>query len=97
MSKCPDKMMSLIPPITVSVRISVLWAVSTVRRSDNSPIFQSDETEVVHLDHLQPLTDGVKDELQPVLAELDAEIVGQGVLVAVGDLHPFNLPHVTLD
>merc|ERR1712038_1870082 len=46
-------------------------------------ILQSDETEVVHLDDLQPLTDGVKDELQPVLTELDTEIVGQGVLVAV--------------
>ena len=41
----------------------------------NLPIFESDQAEVINLDNLESLTDGVEDKFDPILTELDCEIV----------------------
>ena len=53
------------------------------------PILESDKTEVIDLDNLQPLTGGVEQQLDAVVAELDGEIVGQGLLITVRNLHSY--------
>ena len=63
----------------------------------SSPIFESDQTQIIDFDNFQPLTGGVKHELDPVLAELDAQVEGQGVLVTVGDLHSLDVTNMALD
>ncbi len=61
------------------------------------PVFQTNEAEVVDLDDLEPLWEGVEDELDPVLRKPDAQVEGQRIPVAVGDLHPFDGAHLVLD
>ena len=41
------------------------------------------------IDNLQPLTGGVEQQLDAVVAELDGEIVGQGLLITVRNLHSY--------
>ena len=62
-----------------------------------SPVFKPDQAEVVHLDDPQPLADRVEDELDAVLGQLDDQVVGEGLLVAVGDLDPLDDAHLGLD
>ena len=51
------------------------------------PVLEPDKAEIVDLDHLQPLGYRVKDKLDPILRQLDGEVVGQGVPVTVRYLH----------
>ena len=52
-----------------------------------SPVLEPYKAEIVDLDDLQPLGYRVKDELDPILRQLDGEVVGQGVPVTVRYLH----------
>ena len=54
---------------------------------DGLPVLESDKTEIIDLNHLQPLGNWIKDKLDPIFCQLDGEVVGQGVAVTVRDLH----------
>ena len=51
------------------------------------PVLEPDKAEIIDLNHLQPLGYRVKDKLDPILRQLDGEVVGQGVPVTVRYLH----------
>ena len=51
------------------------------------PVFEPDKAEIIDLDHLQPLGNRIKDKLDPILRQLDGEVVGQRVPVTVRYLH----------
>ena len=51
------------------------------------PVLEPDKAEIIDLDHLQPLGYRIKDKLDPILRQLDGEVVGQGVPVTVRYLH----------
>ena len=64
---------------------------------DFLPVFKPDHAEVIDLNDFKPLADGVKDKFDSVLRELYGEIIGKGVPVTVGYLHPLDVADVTLD
>ena len=51
------------------------------------PVLEPDKAEIIDLNHLQPLGNRIKDKLDPILGELDGEVVGQRVPVTVRNLH----------
>jgi len=46
------------------------------------PVLEPDKAEIIDLNHLQPLGNGIKDKLDPILRQLDREVVGQRVPVS---------------
>ena len=51
----------------------------------------------MHLDDLEPLADGVEDELDAIVGEVDDQLDAERVVVAVQDLDALDAPHQTLD
>ena len=51
------------------------------------PVLEPDKAEIIDLNHLQPLGNRIKDKLDPILRQLDGEVVGQRVPVTVRYLH----------
>ena len=49
------------------------------------------------LDDLEPLVDGIEDELDAVAAEVDDQVHVERVLVVVQDLHLLDRAHHVLD
>lgn len=54
------------------------------------PVLKPDKAEIIDLDHLQPLGYRIKDKLDPILCQLDGEVVGQRVPVTVRYLHSLD-------
>ena len=61
------------------------------------PVFQTNQTQIINFDDFEPLGEGVENELDPVLGQLDRQVKGEGVPVAVGDLHPLDGAHMVLN
>ena len=55
------------------------------------PVLEPDKAEIIDLNHLQSLGNGIKDKLDPILRQLDREVVGQRVPVTVRDLHSLRM------
>ena len=51
----------------------------------------------MHLDDLEPLADGVEDELDAIVGEVDDQLDPERVMVAVEDLDALDAPHQALD
>ena len=54
------------------------------------PVLKPDKAEIIDLNHLQPLGYRIKDKLDPILCQLDGEVVGQRVPVTVRYLHSLD-------
>jgi len=69
-----------------------LWGVEV-----DAAVAQLDQLHVEHLDGLQPLDDGIEDQANAILRQVDDNVHAQGIGVGVQDLYSLDDAHLRLD
>lgn len=60
-------------------------------------IFKSEQGEIVDLDHFEPLSDRVKDQVNTILGQVDHEVHVQGIHITIQDLDALHAAYQGLD